>query len=254
MKIAVMVKVLPDDQDIVATDDGQLDFSRAKNTISTYDLNAIEAAAQLAEAEGAELVAVVAGPKRVDDSKTRKNILSRGVDSLCILADDSLDLADSRQTGRMLAKIVEKVGDVDLVVCGDGSADLYAQQVDVQLAEALGWVNTNAVVSLKADGAAVSVERVLEDEKEVVKMPLPAVVAVSPDIALPRIAGMKDILAAGKKPVVTYSLEDAGGLEDATVETLEIKAPQPTARKKMLFDGSSDEGIDEFVKALKEAM
>ena len=251
MKIAVMVKVLPDDQDIVATDDGQLDFSRAKNTISTYDLNAIEAAAQLAEAEGAELVAVVAGPKRVDDSKTRKNILSRGVDSLCILADDSLDLADSRQTGRMLAKIVEKVGDVDLVVCGDGSADLYAQQVDVQLAEALGWVNTNAVVSLKADGAAVSVERVLEDEKEVVKMPLPAVVAVSPDIALPRIAGMKDILAAGKKPVVT---EDAGGLEDATVETLEIKAPQPTARKKMLFDGSSDEGIDEFVKALKEAM
>ena len=173
---------------------------------------------------------------------------------MCILADDSLDLADSRQTGRMLAKIVEKVGDVDLVVCGDGSADLYAQQVDVQLAEALGWVNTNAVVSLKADGAAVSVERVLEDEKEVVKMPLPAVVAVSPDIALPRIAGMKDILAAGKKPVVTYSLEDAGGLEDATVETLEIKAPQPTARKKMLFDGSSDEGIDEFVKALKEAM
>ena len=254
MKIAVMVKVLPDDQDIVATDDGQLDFSRAKNTISTYDLNAIEAAAQLAEAEGAELVAVVAGPKRVDDSKTRKNILSRGVDSLCILADDSLDLADSRQTGRMLAKIVEKVGDVDLVVCGDGSADLYAQQVDVQLAEALGWANTNAAVSLKADGVAVVVERVLEDEREVVKVPLPAVVAVSPDIALPRIAGMKDILAAGKKPVVAYSLEDAGGLEGATVETLEIKAPQPTARKKVLFDGSSDEGIDEFVKALKEAI
>ena len=254
MKIAVMVKVLPDDQDIVATDDGQLDFSRAKNTISTYDLNAIEAAAQLAEAEGAELVAVVAGPKRVDDSKTRKNILSRGVDSLCVLADDALELADSRQTGKALAKVGEKVGDVDLVVCGDGSADLYAQQVDVQLAEALGWANTNAAVSLKADGVAVVVERVLEDEREVVKVPLPAVVAVSPDIALPRIAGMKDILAAGKKPVVAYSLEDAGGLEGATVETLEIKAPQPTARKKVLFDGSSDEGIDEFVKALKEAI
>ena len=70
MKIAVTVKVLPDDQDIVATADGKLDFSRAKNVISTYDLNAIEAAAQLAEAQGAELVAVSVGPARIDDTKT----------------------------------------------------------------------------------------------------------------------------------------------------------------------------------------
>ena len=31
-------------------------------------------------------------------------------------------------------------------------------------------------------------------------MALPAVIAVSPDVAQPRIAGMKQILAAGKKP------------------------------------------------------
>lgn len=254
MKIAVTVKVLPDDQDIVATDDGKLDFSRAKNVISTYDLNAIEAAAQLAEAQGAELVAVSVGPARIDDTKTRKNILSRGAESLHILADDALELADSRVTGKALAAIIKKIGDIDLVVCGDGSADLYAQQVDVQIAEALGLPNVNAVVSMKVEDGALVADRILETEKETARVSLPAVIAVSPDIALPRIAGMKDILAAGKKPVTSYSLDDLGGLAEASVETVDIQAPKPTDRKKVLFDGSNDECIDDFVKALKESL
>lgn len=254
MKIAVLVKVLPDDQDIVATDDGALDYSRAKNTISTYDLNAIEAAAQFAEANGADLTAIAIGPSRIDDSKTRKNILSRGPKDLCILTDDELSLADSYRTGQVIARIVEKIGDVDVIFCGDGSADFYSQQVDVQVAEALDWANINAAVAVKLDGDALVVNRMLETEKETVQVELPVVVSVLPDIALPRIASMKDILAAGKKPVVAYSLEDVDGLPDAAIEILEIRAPEPTARKKIVFDGSSDEGIDEFVHVLKEAM
>lgn len=254
MKIAVMVKVLPDDQDVVTTADGKLDFSRAKNVISTYDLNAIEAAAQLAEAQEAELVAVSVGPAHIDDTKTRKNILSRGAASLHLLADDALELADSRVTGKTLAAIVKKIGGIDLVVCGDGSADLYAQQVDVQIAEALGCANVNAVVSMKVDGDVLVADRILETERETVELPLPAVVAVSPDIALPRIAGMKDILAAGKKPVTAYSLDDLGAGVEVSVETVGIQAPKPTDRKKVLFDGSRDEGINDFVKALKESL
>ena len=47
VKIAVAFKVVPDDQDIQVASDGTLDFSKAKGTVSTYDLNALEAAAQL---------------------------------------------------------------------------------------------------------------------------------------------------------------------------------------------------------------
>ena len=200
------------------------------------------------------MVAVSVGPARIDDTKTRKNILSRGAESLHILADDALELADSRVTGKALAAIIKKIGDIDLVVCGDGSADLYAQQVDVQIAEALGLPNVNAVVSMKVEDGALVADRILETEKETARVSLPAVIAVSPDIALPRIAGMKDILAAGKKPVTSYSLDDLGGLAEASVETVDIQAPKPTDRKKVLFDGSNDECIDDFVKALKESL
>ena len=50
MNIVAAFKVVPDDQDIQVSADGTLDYSKAKNTVSAYDLNAIEAAAQLAAA------------------------------------------------------------------------------------------------------------------------------------------------------------------------------------------------------------
>lgn len=52
--------------------------------MSAYDLNAIEAAAQLAD--GGRVVAVTAGPADIDDSKLKKNILARGVDELYMTA------------------------------------------------------------------------------------------------------------------------------------------------------------------------
>ena len=48
MNIVVCCKVVPDDQDIQVAADGTLDYSKAKPIVSAYDLNAIEAAVQLA--------------------------------------------------------------------------------------------------------------------------------------------------------------------------------------------------------------
>ena len=53
MNIIVPIKVLADDQDIVVAADRSLDDSKAHRIVSTYDLNAIEAAAQLAAANEA---------------------------------------------------------------------------------------------------------------------------------------------------------------------------------------------------------
>ena len=140
MKIAAAFKVVPDDQDIKVAGDRTLDYSKAKNTISVYDLNALEVAAQLAaEVEGSAAVAITAGPASIDEAKLKKSALARGVDELFMTADDACAGMDAKATAAELAKLVAQIGDVDLVVCGDGSADNYAQQVDVQLACKLGW-------------------------------------------------------------------------------------------------------------------
>ena len=201
MKIAAAFKVVPDDQDIKVAGDRTLDYSKAKNTISVYDLNALEVAAQLAaEVEGSAAVAITAGPASIDEAKLKKSALARGVDELFMTADDACAGMDAKATAAELAKLVAQIGDVDLVVCGDGSADNYAQQVDVQLACKLGWPVVNAATKVTCKGDVLEVERTLEDAVEVVEVSLPAVVSVTPDAAEPRIPGMKDILAAGKKP------------------------------------------------------
>ena len=252
MNIVAAFKVVPDDQDIQVSADGTLDYSKAKNTVSAYDLNAIEAAAQLAAAnEGSNVVAVTVGGADIDDSKLKKNVLARGVDELYMTADDACKGLDARATAVALAELVSKVGAFDVVLCGDGSADNYAQQVDVQLAAKLGLPVVTAATKITAKDGALEVERTLEDVVEVVEVPLPAVVSVAPDIALPRIPGMKDILAAGKKP---SSVNAASDVEAAVVDVVETKAPQQAERKMEMLDASVDGDLEKFAAALKAAL
>lgn len=251
MNIVVAVKVVPDDQDIQVTGAGDLDMSKAHQTISTYDLNAIEAAAQLAAAAGDSTVrAIAVGGAAIDDSKLKKNIMARGVDELYMVADDAAADLDAHATAALLAAQIQALDGCDVVVCGDGSADNYAQQVDVQLAYALGVPSVNGVVKMEANGATIVAERKLEDVVETVELPCPCVLAVSPDVAIPRIPGMKDILKAGKKPM---NVAAAGEIADAAVKTVEVKAPEDVARK-LDVKKADDDAIAAFAAAIKAAL
>ena len=252
MNIVVPIKVLADDQDIVVAADRSLDDSKAHRIVSTYDLNAIEAAVQLASAhEGSKVVCVSVADAKADDSKLKKGILARGVDELVMIADDACADLDAHATAAMLARLVDGLDAADLIVCGDGSADNYAQQVDVQLAARLGLPSVNGATKIEAGSGSVTVERTLEDVVEVVEVPLPAVVSVAPDIALPRIPGMKDILAAGKKPM---NVAGADGAYESALEVLSCKAPEQAERKLEVMDASEDGAIEKFAAALKAAL
>ena len=252
MNIVVCCKVVPDDQDIQVAADGTLDYSKAKPIVSTYDLNAIEAAVQLASAhEDSKVVCVSVADAKADDSKLKKNILARGVDELYMTADDACKGLDAHAAAAALADLVAKAGEYDLILCGDGSADNYAQQVDVQLAARLGLPSVNGATKIEAGSGSVTVERTLEDVVEVVEAPLPCVVSVAPDIALPRIPGMKDILAAGKKP---SSVNAASDVAAAVVDVVETKAPQQAERKMEMLDASVDGDLEKFAAALKAAL
>ena len=251
MKIAAAFKVVPDDQDIIVAGNRTLDYSKAKNTISVYDLNALEVASQLAAEAGGSAVAITVGPASIDDSKLKKNVLARGVEELFMTADDACANMDAKATAIELAKLVEQMGDVDVVICGDGSADNYAQQVDVQLACKLGWPVVNAAAKISCKDGALEVERLLEDAVETVEVSLPAVVSVTPDAAEPRIPGMKDILAAGKKPM---NVAGATDVVASALTVVDCKAPQQADRKLQIVDAAEDGAIESFAAAIKAAL
>lgn len=252
MKIVVPFKVVADDQDIVAIPGATLDFSKAQKTISAYDLNAIEAAAQLAATQSdASVLGISVGEAAIDDSKLKKNVLARGVDELFMVADDVCRDLDAWATSKELEKLLAQTDGYDLIVCGSGSADLFAQQVDVQLASRLDLPYLSGVVKCEIKGDKLHAERQLENEIETIELPLPAVISVLPDSALPRICGMKDILAAGKKPM------HVGPASDVAISEVEVvceKAPEKIDRKLELFEASSDGGLDAFIAAIKASL
>lgn len=146
MKIITCYKCVPDEQDIAINNaDGTLDFSKADGKISQYDLNAIEAACQLKQQVGeAQVVAMSVGGKALTNAKGRKDVLSRGPDELIVVIDDQFEQALPQQTATALAAAVQKSG-FDLLICGDGSSDLYAQQVGLLVGEMLDVPAINGV-------------------------------------------------------------------------------------------------------------
>ncbi|MBG3014141.1 electron transfer flavoprotein FixA [Proteus faecis] len=256
MNIITCYKSVPDEQDItVNSADNSLDFSRANTKISQYDLNAIETANQLkAQLDGIHITAMSVGGKALTNAKARKDVLSRGADELVVVVDDQFEASLPYQTAVALAAAAAKKG-YDLILCGDGSADLSSQQVSLLLGEVLNIpaINgVNKIVSLSTD--SITVERELENEIETLIIPLPAVIAVSTDINTPQIPSMKAILGAAKKPVQQWSVADLG-LDAITVRSEQtVAAPKQKVRQRIIIEGDGDDQIAELAEHLRKIL
>lgn len=256
MNIITCYKCVPDEQDIaVNSADGSLDFSRADGKISQYDLNAIEAAVQLkAGLPEAKIVALSVGGAALNNAKGRKDVLSRGPDELVVVVDERFEHALPHQTAAGLAAAANKIG-FSLMLCGDGSADLYAQQVGLLVGEALHIPALNGIKKILAlTPESITVERELEDESETLTVPLPAVIAVSTDINAPQIPSMKAILNAAKKPVQAWSAADLGiGIgETAVLSEQRVAAPKQKVRQRIIIEGDGDDQIAAFADHLRK--
>lgn len=102
MRLITCYKLVPEEQDIAISADRTLITDHAGEKISPFDLNAIEAAVQLA-GDNDEVVALSVGAKALDNAKLRKDVLSRGPDSLYLVRDDSLEKALPHYTAGAIA-------------------------------------------------------------------------------------------------------------------------------------------------------
>ena len=251
MNTVACYKITPDNQDVAVAPDGSIDLAHAAMVLGEYDLMAIEEAAKVAEATEGRAVLLTAGGEALGDTKLVKAALSRGASELYSVSDPALADADAFQTATVLAAALGKM-EYDLVICGEGSADRYEQQVGSLLGSLLGLPVVNAVSSIEPRDGSVVVERALENEVEVLEVALPAVcIAVDVGCCLPQ---LKDILAAGKKPVTTWTLDEVGGLSSACVETVSVKAPGNVERKKVVYESGSAENVGELAANIRASL
>ena len=258
MRIVVAYKWTSDPEEATARADGTVDWSRAKPGLSTYDPVAIELARQLAEAAGAELIGVTVGRKGVGAPIASKAALSRGLDRVVIVEDESLADAGRSELAAVLAEVIRHIGDVDLVVTGDSSVDVAAKMVPTVLAGELGWPALAEVTAVSGTGVqagALRVERAVPGGVQVLEVSGPAVLAASADAAVPRVPGMKEVLAAARKPVELLELAALKVPPGHAVMTVTGRSrPERKARKGQLIDTTDPAAAAaELVAALRAA-
>ena len=251
MKILVGCKVVPEEQDI-AVNGETLDVSKANPKISQFDLNALQAAVDIKEQNADANIKVVSiGGKGLENTKVRKDILSRGADELVVISSDKFENSLPSDTAEIFKQTASNLG-FDLIICGDGSGDLFAGQTGLRVGVLLDIPAINCVNKIvSVDATKIVVQRELENEIEELEIALPALICVSTDSNTPAIPGMKAILAAAKKPVnVMDSNFDLSGV----VELKEVKAPKKKDRLKVIVEGDNDEKIAEFAANFKKAL
>jgi electron transfer flavoprotein beta subunit len=249
MKIIVCCKFTPDIRDIEADADGLIHPEKAELVISDYDLQALCEAERLA-GEGHTVAALSAGTSRIDASRLNKDLLSRGAGELHLIIDDRLAAADSYTVGKILAAAVKKL-EGELVLCGEGSADLYSQQTGIQIGGQLGWLTLNGVDGVHLEGERLTIKRVADGMIETLEAHPPAVLCLTSGINTPQTPTMRAVLQAGKKPVRKWSADELGvGVSASGVQTVSEIASQTAERKGEILAGDENDAVTELVNRL----
>jgi electron transfer flavoprotein beta subunit len=140
------------------------------------------------------------------------------------------------------------MGDVELVFFGRTTVDYDTGVTSAQVARRLNWPSLSlvaAVVELDVGGKSITVERMLEDGRQVVRGKLPAVVSVVKEINEPRYPSFMGIRKASRMEIPEWSAADIGLTEVPPAVLLwpEVYAPPKVETHCELIEGGSPDEI-----------
>ena len=224
----------------------------AKHKIGDLDKRALEAAIRLREKFDGKVITLSMGEKGT--KTTLLEALAMGADAAYIV-NDRLKGVDACASSKVLAAALEKMGDFDLILCGEMSLDSLLSQIGPRLAELLGLPQVTYAKELELIDAKLRAVRDLEDVDEIVEVELPVVVSVVREINEPRIPSLMNIMRARGKPTVEWDSAALGlSIEKirawSSIKIIEVKAPI-VERKNIVIEGES---VEEVANRLAEAI
>lgn len=250
MKILVAIKQVParDSQLAIAADGRWIDTGGVSTEINEPDAYALEAALQLKEQHGGEVVALCAGPEGA--SQTIREALAKGADRAIHVEDDDLGRFDLLGVSKLLAKAAESEKP-DLLLTGLQSDDLGYGQTGVVIAELLGLPHATIIMHVEKTEGGIRVKRELEDGWfQHVDLPLPAVLTIQSGISKLRYATLMGIKKAKTKEVRKVSAASLGVAAAPLLAIEKLYVPQRSKQTRML-EGSPREQAAQLVEVLK---
>lgn len=204
LKIAVMIKQVPDSQDIsIDPVTKTLNRSMARNVVNPPDVNATEAAIQLKDRYGGEITAITMGPPMADTALLQ--LMGMGVDNGVLVTDRVFAGADTWPTAFTLASVVDYLGGFDVVLCGEETTDSSTGHVGPGIAEFLGCEQATYANKIEYQDGRFVVNRDIEGAEETISIGTPAVITITLNANEPRNPTLKRKIVAYKKGVTVVT-------------------------------------------------
>ena len=253
MEIIVPIKQVPDVALNIKVKDGAVVEEGLSYVISSWDETALEAALQMTEDVGGEVTLLTVGPEKASES-LRKG-LAMGAHKAIHVKYDFAKETDSFAYAKILQKVLEG-RNYDLILTGKQAQDTDAGLTAPMLAEFLGLPQvTNIIRFSDVSDQNITLYRQGDHATEVLEMNLPGVVTVNDSLNEPRLASMRGIMMAKKKPLEEVDLDELGvsaeirGAQASMTEVLQYDKPESRKEGK-IFEGDEADTVKQAMELL----
>lgn len=251
MRIIVPIKQVPETNAVKMDEKtGTMVRDGVEAIINPLDLYAIEVALRLKEEGGddVEIITISMGPPK--SITALRESISMGCDSSVLLSDRAFAGADTWSTSYVIAAAIRRIGDYDLIICGERATDGDTGQVGPGIAAFLDLPVASYVSSVDEVGnGTAKVKRLVEDGHEVLESDLPAVLTVVKEVGDPRLPTLRGKQKARQADIPTWGPDcleveaEKLGLKGSPTRVVKIFRPQVT-RECEKIPATDDQSIE----------
>lgn len=258
MKIIVPIKQVPETGNVrIDEEKGTIVREGVESIINPLDLYAIEVALQLKEDHDGQVTVLSMGPMKAE--KAIREALSMGCDDGVLISDRAFAGSDTWATSYALSCAIKKLGRFDLIVTGVRATDGDTGQVGPGIAAFLDLPLSTFTSSIEeisppcipparggdTRGGRITVERLLEDGYETLRLPIPCLLTVVREISYPRLPTLRGKQRSRSKEVPIWTPGDLDadknriGLDGSPVKVVKITRPKVARNGRIIDVGKS---------------
>ena len=257
MNMVVCIKQVPDVPGI-RIDRQRMTIMRegVESITNPLDCMALEAALEIKAKKGGKITVLCMGPLQSEEAL--REALAAGADEAVLLTDPAFAGADTLATSHVLAKAVAMIEPFpDLVLCGRQTVDSDTGHVGPQIAAELDLPQVCGVREIHLESDCLVVKRSSDGFMETLRVSIPALLTVSPEIGFPRHVSLGDLEKAFSMGEISrWGLNELGlrpeevGLQGSATRVWKLHKPLPKGKGKV-HKGSSQELAVHFLKKLE---
>lgn len=261
MKILVLIKQVPESSNVkMDAETGTVVRTGVETVVNPLDLYAIETALRLKEQYGAEVTAVSMGP--LSAMRVLREAAAMGCDKCALLSDRRFSGADTFATSYTLYRFAKLHGSFDIIVAGERATDGDTAQVGPGLA---AWLDIPALTYVSKinmiEQNRIELERLTEEGYEILDAPLPCLLTVVKEIAIPRLPTLKGKIRSREINIPVLSADDLDvnkefiGLKGSPTRVVKIDTPVVSRGGKVIKvqdEESLCHAVDELMAIISE--